>query len=96
MIIDIPNIVLTPPRDLTYGFHEFELSNLEHLSVQLVSQEILIRQLRSNKSSLLLSTNNYKAGSHLESYIVYGLSDNNLVDYEKYTDLLYKLVGRGD
>ena len=43
LTIDIPNIVLIPSRDVTYGFHDFDLDGLERLNFQPVSQEILIR-----------------------------------------------------
>ena len=89
--IDIPNIVLIPSRNSTYGFDDFDLDRLEILNFQPVSQEILIRQLRTGKSSLLLRDGGYEKEQNLEDYIIRGLIDHDLVDYDEYADLLYKL-----
>ena len=92
LTIDIPNIVLMPSRDVTYGFHDFDLDSLETLNFQPVSQEILIRQLRTSKSSLLSWDGNYDKEQKLENYIIRGLIDHDLVDYDDHADLLYKLA----
>ncbi len=55
LIIDIPNIVLIPSREVTYGFSDFDLENLESLNLQPVSKELLIRELRTHKSIFLTS-----------------------------------------
>ncbi len=94
MTIDIPNIVLVPSQDVTYGFHDFDLNGLEGLNFPPVSQEILIHQLRTNKSSLLSADGGYDKEQRLEDYIIRGLIDHDLVDYDEHADLLYKLAGQ--
>ncbi len=59
LMIDIPNIVFIPSRDVTYGFSDFDLKNLESLNLQPVSKELLIRELRTHKSIFLTSKNEY-------------------------------------
>ncbi|MGI9392134.1 MAG: DEAD/DEAH box helicase [Parvibaculales bacterium] len=90
--IDIPNIVLIPSRDVTYGFHDFDLAELGRLNFRPVSQEILIRQLRTSKSSLLSWDGGYEQEERLENYIVRGLIDHEFVDYDAHADFLYKLA----
>ncbi len=92
--IDIPKIVLIPSRDVTYGFHDFDLDGLERLNFQPVSQEILIRQLRTSKSSLLSWDGGYDKEQSLENYVIRGLIDHDLVDYDEHAELLYKLAGQ--
>ena len=92
LMIDIPNIVLTPSRDLTYGFHDFDLDGLDRLNFQPVSQDILIRQLRTNKSSLLSREGGYDKEENLESYVIRGLIDHPFVDYDEHAELLCKLA----
>ena len=94
LTIDIPNIVFIPSRDVTYGFHNFDLDGLERLSFQPVSQEILIRQLRTNRSSLLSWYDGYDKEQNIEDYVIRGLIDHDLVDYDEHSDLLYKLAGQ--
>ncbi|EJF94149.1 DEAD/DEAH box helicase family protein [Bartonella taylorii] len=93
-IIDIPNIVLIPSGDVTYGFSDFDLENLESLNLQPVSKEILIRELRTHKSIFLTSENEYLKEPHLENYIIRGLIDNDFIDYDNHTPLLRKLAGQ--
>ncbi len=67
LIIDIPNIILIPSRDVTYGFYDFDLKNLESLNFQPVSKELLIRELRTHKSIFLTSKNEYVKEPYLET-----------------------------
>ncbi|WP_375623227.1 MULTISPECIES: DEAD/DEAH box helicase [unclassified Bartonella] len=92
LIIDIPNIVLIPSREVTYGFSDFDLENLESLNLQPVSKELLIRELRTHKSIFLTSKDKYIKEPHLENYIIRGLIDNDFIDYESHTPLLRKLA----
>ncbi|MBX4335758.1 DEAD/DEAH box helicase [Bartonella raoultii] len=92
LIIDIPNIVLIPSRDVTYGFSDFDLENLESLNLQPVSKELLIRELRTHKSIFLTSKNEYVKEPHLENYIIRDLIDNDFIDYDSHTLLLRKLA----
>ncbi len=95
LTIDIPDIVLIPSREVTYGFHDFDLDELEKLHFQPVSKEILIRQLRTNKSSFLSGDGSgYDKEPKPENYIIRGLIDQDLVDYDEHADLLYKLAGQ--
>jgi len=94
LTIDIPNIVLIPSSDVTYGFRDFDLDGLEVLNFQPVSQEILIHQLRTNKSSLLSWNGGYDKEQSLENYVIRGLIDHDFVDYDEHADLLYKLAGQ--
>ncbi|WP_273788932.1 DEAD/DEAH box helicase [Bartonella sp. ML70XJBT] len=94
LIIDIPNIVLIPSREVTYGFSDFDLKNLESLNLQPVSKELLIRELRTHKSIFLTSKNEYVKEPHLENYIIRDLIDNDFIDYDSHTLLLRKLAGQ--
>ena len=94
LIIDIPNIVLIPSRDVTYGFHDFALDGLERLNFQPVSQKILIRQLRTSKSSLLSWDGGYDKEQNLENYVIRGLIDHDFVNYDEHEELLHKLAGQ--
>jgi len=94
LTIDIPNIVLIPSQKVAYGFLNFDLEGLKELNFQPVSQEILIRKLQTNKSSLLSGNGRYDKEPKLENYIVRGLIDHDFVDYDDHSELLYKLSGQ--
>ncbi|WP_133130218.1 DEAD/DEAH box helicase [Legionella yabuuchiae] len=93
--IDIPNIVLIPTRNISYGFANFDLEGIERINYQPVSQEILMKYLRTNKSSILARDDAVNEKEPLlENYIVRVLIDNDLIDYDEHADLLYKLAGQ--
>lgn len=92
MIIDIPDIVLVPSQEVTYGFRNFNLDNLEQLNFEPVSTKMLIRQLRNNKSEYIAQDDDYHHEQNLEDYIVRELSEHDAIDYDKHADLLYKLA----
>ncbi len=92
--IDIPNIVLIPTREVTYGFKDFDLNGLDRINFQPVSQEILIRQLRTSKSSFLSWDGGYNKEERLENYVIRGLIDHDLIDYDEHKELLYKLANQ--
>ncbi|VEJ45363.1 DEAD/DEAH box helicase [Bartonella vinsonii] len=94
LTIDIPNIMLIPSREVTYGFSDFDLENLEILNLQPVSKELLIRELRTHKSIFLISENKYIKEPYLENYIIRGLIDHDFIDYDSHTPLLRKLASQ--
>ncbi len=95
LMIDIPKIVLIPSSDVKYGFHDFDLDGLEEINYQPSSEEILIRELRNNKSSFLSRDDDeYDKEKKPEKYIIDNLIKHDLVDYDEHADLLYKLVGQ--
>jgi type III restriction enzyme len=93
LTIDIPNIVLLPTREVTFGFHDFDL---EHLTIrpQPVSQEILIQHIRTNEKSFLMWNSTQAREVRLENYIVRSLINQDEIDYDENAELLYKLSGQ--
>lgn len=94
LTIDIPNIVLIPSQDMTYGFHDFDLDGLEKLNYQPVNHDMLIHHLRTNKSRLISRSGDYDEGQKLENYVIQGLIGHHLINYDEHADLLYKLAGQ--
>lgn len=94
LTIDVPNIVLIPTREITYGFKDFDLQNLGTVNYPPVSEEILIHQLRTNQKSTLTWNSNIEREARPENYIVRSLIDHDEIDYDEHADLLYKLAGQ--
>lgn len=94
LIIDVPNIVLVPTSEVSFGFSDFDLTNLSSIRLQPVSQEILIQHLRTNERSFLLSEKNTAKEERLEDYLIRALIDHDEIDYDTHADLLYKLAGQ--
>lgn len=92
--IDIPNIVLIPTKEVSYGFRSFTLQNLASLRLQPVSQEILIQHLRTNDRSFINTSGGVTREERLEDYLVAMLIDHNEIDYDDHADLLYDLAGQ--
>jgi type III restriction enzyme len=89
--IDIPNIVLVPTKEVSYGFRSFVLQNLSSIRLQPISQEILIQHLRTNDRSFLNAIGTIAQEARPEDYIVGMLIDHNEIDYDSHADLLYEL-----
>lgn len=94
LTIDIPRVVVLPTREVNYGFNDFDLTELERINFQPVSQEILIRHLESDERARIQWGEDATRESRLENYIVRGLWDKDAIDYDKHAELLYKLAGQ--
>lgn len=92
--IEIPDIVVIPTREVTFGFHDFNLDGLENINFQPISDEILIRNLRTEQQTVLARSVGGTREARLEDYIVRHLIVFDEIDYDTQADLLYKLAGQ--
>lgn len=92
--IEIPEIVVLPSRDVTFWFEPFDLSNLDHIRFQPISDTILIRNLRLDTQRELAKAVSGVRESQLENYIIRHLIENPQIDYDTQADLLYRLAGQ--
>lgn len=93
-LIEIPEIVVLPSREVTFWFEEFDLVNLGHVRFQPVSETILIRNLRLETQRELARDVTGVRESQIENYIIRHLIESPQVDYDTQADLLYKLAGQ--
>lgn len=93
-IIEIPRIVILQADKVNSGFNDFKL-NLDRLSYQPVSEEILIKLLREQEDGL-----SYIMGKgriipdRLDNVIVNELINMPEIDYDTQADFLFKLAGQ--
>ena len=92
--IEIPDIIVIPTREVTFGFNEFDLEGLDTISLQPISDEILIRRLRTEEQTVLARSVEGVREQRIENYIVRHLIVFDEVDYDTQADLLYKLAGQ--
>lgn len=92
--IDIPEIVVIPSREVNFWFEDFDLTGLETIRYQPISDQILIRTLRTDSQRELARAVKGPAEERVENYIVRHLIDHDQIDYETQADLLYKLSGQ--
>lgn len=93
--IEIPEIVVLPDStETTFGYRDFDLQDLGRIAVRPMSDEILIEELRTSERSYL--TRNLLAAreARLEDYLVRHLIDQDQIDYDSQSELLYKLAGQ--
>lgn len=91
--IGIPRIYFKPKGDVKSGFNDFDLDT-NSITQRSVSQNILIEYLRSNERQLLTVNDNSSKEEILENYIVKHLIDKQDINYEKHSELLYKLASQ--
>lgn len=92
-IIEIPRIIIQPANDIEYGFNDFDL-NTDNLNYQPSSETILIKTLREGKVELIDSNKGKVTYDSIENIVVNELIDFPEIDYDKCSDLLFKLVGQ--
>lgn len=92
LTIEIPEIVVIPTREVTFGYKEFDLEGLETISKQPISDEIMITNMRTDARSFLARSFEGVGEELTENYIVRHLIEFDQVDYDSQSDLLYKLA----
>lgn len=92
--ISIPEIVVLPTSDVNFGFHDFDLSNLETIAKQPLSDQIMVHRLRDEARAFLARTVEGVKEERPENYSVRHLMDLPQIDYETQSELLFKLSGQ--
>ncbi len=94
LTIEIPEIVVIPTREVTFGYEDFDLEGLETISKQPISDEIMITNMRTEARTFLARSFEGTGEDVMENYIVRHLIEFSQVDYDSQADLLYKLAGQ--
>jgi type III restriction enzyme len=92
--IEIPQIVVLPTSDVTFSFRDFDLSDLDTIAPQPLSDEIIVEQLRTGQRLMIARNMAVVREDRLEDYLVVHLIDYEQVDYDANADLIYKLSGQ--
>lgn len=94
LTVEIPEIVVIPTREVTFGFNDFDLTGLETIAKQPISDQILITNMRTDAKTFLARAIEGSEEERLENYLVRHLIEFDEVDYDSQSDLLYKLAGQ--
>ena len=94
LTIEIPEIVVIPTREVTFGYKDFDLEGLEAISKQPISDEIMITNMRTEARTFLARSFEGTGEDVIENYIVRHLIEFDQVDYDSQSDFLYKLAGQ--
>jgi type III restriction enzyme len=92
--IEIPEIVVIPNNQVTFRFTDFELDGLERLNFQPLANEIVLQELRTERRRSIAVAMTERRQERLEDYLVSHLIDEDAIDYDTTSDLLYKLAGQ--
>ena len=94
LTIEIPEIVVLPTREVTFGYHDFDLQGLESIARQPVSDQIMVQRLRDDARTYLARAVEGAREDRPENYLVRHLMDMPEVDYDSQNELLFKLSGQ--
>jgi type III restriction enzyme len=94
LTIEIPNVVVLPTQEVTFGFKDFDLTDLQSVAYKSVSEELLIQQLRDHERTSIGWSGNNGREPRLENYIVRELRNHDEIDYDAHASLLFKLAGQ--
>lgn len=89
--IPIPRVLIQQKHDVKSGFKDFDL-DVAGLNYQPVSEEIIRRTLRTNESEILQSESSGVERDTPENILVNELINYPEVDYDRESELLYKLA----
>ncbi|PWI52071.1 restriction endonuclease subunit R [Rhizobium phaseoli] len=92
--ISIPEIVVLPTSEVNFGFNDFDLSNLETVAKQPLSDQIMVQKLRDESRAFLARTVDTAKENRSENYLVRHLMDLPQIDYQTQSELLFKLAGQ--
>ncbi|AWM78752.1 hypothetical protein HYN04_06195 [Phenylobacterium parvum] len=92
--IAIPQMVVTPVDQVSFGFKPFQLEGLGSWNYQPISRELLVQVLRTEKQSLISGEDGGDQPDRLEDYLVARLIDFDEVDYDAHAEMLYELSGQ--
>ncbi|ODT71212.1 MAG: restriction endonuclease subunit R [Pelagibacterium sp. SCN 63-23] len=93
-LIEIPEIVVIPSREVTFWFEDFDLTNLDHIRFQPISDTILIRNIRLETQREMARAVTGTREARTENYIVRHLIDDSRVDYDDQAEQLYRWAGQ--
>lgn len=93
-LIEIPEIVVIPSRDVTFWFEDFDLMGLDHIRFQPISDTILIRNIRLETQREMARAVTGTREARTENYIVRHLIEDSRVDYDTQAEQLYKWAGQ--
>ena len=83
-----------PTREVTFGFNDFDLTGLESIARQPVSDQIMVQKLRDESRMTLARSAEGVREERMENYLVRYLMDRSEVDYDTQSELLFKLAGQ--
>ncbi|MEE4540174.1 MAG: DEAD/DEAH box helicase family protein [Erythrobacter sp.] len=92
--IEIPEIVVLPSREVNFWFEDFDLINLDQIRQRASGDTLLIRNLRTDAQRELARSIDGPKEERPENYVIRHLIAYPEVDYDKHSDLLYKLGGQ--
>ena len=94
LTIEIPEIVVIPTHEVTFGFRDFDLTGLDAIARQPVSDEIMIQRLRDEARNYLARRSEAAREERPENYLVRHLIDFPEIDYDSQAEMLFKLAGQ--
>ena len=92
--IAIPQLVVTPVDQVSFGFKPFQLEGLDSWNYQPISRELLVQVLRTEKQRLISGEDGGDRPDRMEDYLVARLIDFDEVDYDTHAEMLYDLSGQ--
>jgi type III restriction enzyme len=92
--ISIPQIIVLPKTQVTFGFADFDLDNLTSVNMRPIEDGIIIEDLRTQARVYLARSLDDPREARFEDYLVRYLIERNEIDYDTQAALLYKLAGQ--
>lgn len=93
-MIEIPQLILQPHEQVTFGFKRFDLTGLESINLQPMKTEVLVQQVRTNRRVTISQQAEAAVEERLENHLIGRLIEKDEIDYDAHADLLNHLSGQ--
>lgn len=91
--IAIPQLIVKPTVEVSFGFQTFTL-DVGSWNYQPLSRELLVQVLRTEKQTVISGEEGGDTPARLEDYLVAKLIDYDEIDYDSTAELLYDLAAQ--
>ena len=92
--IKIPKIKLFPKENVEFGFNSFDLQNLSEINFQPIEDDIIIQRITDDQRTFLQRKESAEDDNDLKVIILKKLISYSEIDYEKNSELLFKLINQ--
>lgn len=90
--ISIPRVVVVPKDDVSFGYNDFEPTDLGRITYTPLEENIIVQEIRTGKRRPKIEASAALKETRPEDYILRAMLDYGDVDYDEHADLMQKLA----
>lgn len=93
-MIEIPQLILQPREQVTFGFKPFDLTGLGAIHLQPMKTEVVVQRVRTGQRTTISQQDEAATEARAEDHLIGRLIERDEIDYDAHSDLLNRLCGQ--